>query len=145
MTVALCLPQVEVSPAWLECWQAAAERHVDERFCLVLDAIAAPSVGVPVVGHSASVEVVPYGAEAWQAWGLNQGRWLAVWDRAGTLQYVGAADWDSLSVTLDAVLHRVARGDAVGQEMITEYQAFLAAYWEQLKREEVEPLGVGNP
>lgn len=146
MTAALCLPQVEASAAWTACWQAAAERHAGDRFCLVLDAIASEMAEAArgeatATGSAAtaSVEVVPYGAEAWQMWGLNQGRWLVVWDKAGTLQYVGVAELDTLSATLDAVLHRVGRGDAVGQEMITDYQAFLTEYWEQLKRESLEP------
>jgi len=155
-TVALCLPQVDASAAWWECLRSASERHADAKFCLVLDAIESPAARAPVVatavarptvageqvegnvvGAGDSVTIIPYGAEAWPVWGLNQGRWLVVWDAAGTMQYAGAVDRETLPATIDAILHRVQRGDAVGREMITEYQAFLTTYWEQLNRESV--------
>lgn len=154
LTVALFLPQVDASSAWWGCLQAAAARHSSDSFCLVLDAIEPPVpvnsvVATPVVQPAAGgdleqdaspalddrVAIVPYGAEAWQAWGLNQGRWLVVWDAAGTMQYAGAIEQETLPAIVDTVVHRVARGDAVGQEMIAEYQAFLTEYWAQLERQ----------
>ncbi len=159
LTVALFLPQVEASSAWWACLQAAAARHANDSFCLVLDAIEPPGPGnsvvaTPVVQPSAGgdpeedasptlddrMAIVPYGAEAWQAWGLNQGRWLVVWDAAGSMQYAGAIEQETLPAIVDTVIHRVARGDAVGQEMIAEYQAFLTEYWAELERQ-----SRGNP
>jgi hypothetical protein len=156
LMVALFLPQVDASSAWWACLQAAAARHANDSFCLVLDAIEPPVpatsvVTTPVVQPSEGgdpeadasssladrVAIVPYGAEAWQAWGLNQGRWLVVWDAAGSMQYAGTIEQETLPAIVDTVIHRVARGDAVGQEMIAEYQAFLTDYWAQLERQSV--------
>lgn len=155
LTVALFLPQGDASSTWWACLQAAAARHSNDSFCLLLDAIEPPVpvtsvVATPVVvqpsaggdsGEAAPpalgdrVAIVPYGAEAWQALGLSQGRWLVVWDEAGSMQYAGTIDQETLPAIVDTVIHRVARGDAVGQEMIAEYQAFLTEYWAELARQ----------
>jgi hypothetical protein len=150
LTIGLFLSQVEADAGW---WQLVQKLATESELnsaavVMVLDGISA-SARTTNVSHATAAnswpQLVSNGAEAWQTLGLNQGRWLVVWDSSGTVQYAGPADFDGLIDTTRKVVQRLTRGEAIGEEMIREYQAFYSEYLQQLElqRFEAVPTQVG--
>ncbi|MDP1561517.1 MAG: hypothetical protein Q8M16_08985, partial [Pirellulaceae bacterium] len=150
-TLGLFLSQLEANAAW---WQvlertAAASELSTTTVALVLDGIDTQPMTTNVA-HRPLGNIGPYllshGAGAWQTLGLNQGQWLVIWDANGMVQYVGPAEMDRLNDTAVKVLQRLQHGEAIGEEMIREYQTFYTDYLTQLEAQRVTelPAGVGT-
>ncbi|MBL8891453.1 MAG: hypothetical protein JNL67_15850 [Planctomycetaceae bacterium] len=141
-TVAVFLSQLDADAEW---WQtlkqlAKVDKNNSLQVVLILDGIATGTVVTPVANRSVAVsepQLVPAGAEAWRIMGLNQGRWVVVWDSQGTVQYIGAADRDGIIATVGTIFGRLANGDSIGAEMIAEYQSFYSEYLKQLEAQQV--------
>lgn len=151
-TVALFLSQIDVNAAW---WHALSSTATNSNLstatvALILDGIDTQPRTTNVAHRPLAATnpfLVPNGAEAWQTIGLNQGRWLVIWDAHGMVQYVGPAEIDNLSDTIVKVLQRIQQGEAIGEEMIREYQNFYTNYLAQLDADRATtlPERVGGP
>jgi hypothetical protein len=144
-TIAVFMSPLEANAAW---WQvlerlAGENQASSANVVLVLDGIATQPTTTNVAHRpvgTVNPQLVSLGAEAWQTLGLNQGRWLVIWDATGIVQYVGVAEIDHLADTTVKVLQRLQKGEAIGEEMIREYQAFYSEYIAQLEAQQVEVL-----
>lgn len=144
-TVAVFLPQMEGNPEW---WQTVQKLSSDEKLAsaqvvLVLDGIETRTVFTPVANRPSEMsepQLLPFGAEAWQAFGLNQGRWVVVWDSTGIVQYIGPANREGIIDTVGTIFQRLAQGESIGEEMIAEYQSFYNEYLKQFEAQRVSAL-----
>lgn len=144
-TVAVFLSQLDANTDW---WQTLQRLSSDEKLksaqvVLVLDGMETGAVVTPVANRPVELsepQLLPYGAGAWQAFGLNQGRWVVVWDTTGTVQYIGPAEREGIIDTVGTIFQRLSQGESIGEEMIAEYQSFYSDYLKHLEAQRVSTL-----